>query len=131
MRDVPLDVDVDQLVLGGWDAERAEATFEEYEMKTVWQRLAELIDAGALGAPARRQRHPHDRAWPAAAAAAADAEPAPAPLEVRDVALPTNATEAAKQLGELGQGRLAVAGRWNGLPGAQRPGRAARPGHRG
>ncbi|HEY6472253.1 MAG TPA: DNA polymerase I, partial [Acidimicrobiales bacterium] len=111
VRDVPLDVDVDQLALGGWDAERAEATFEEYEMKTVWQRLAELIDACALGAPAA------GTATRTANAAAADEEPAPAPLEVRDVALPTNATEAAKQLGELGQARLAVAGRWNGLPG--------------
>ncbi|HEX4161461.1 MAG TPA: 5'-3' exonuclease H3TH domain-containing protein, partial [Acidimicrobiales bacterium] len=51
VRDVPLDVDVGQLELGGWDPARAEATFEEYEMKTVWQRLVELLDAGALGEP--------------------------------------------------------------------------------
>ena len=114
VRDVPLDVEVDQLELGGWNAERAEATFEEYEMKTVWQRLAELIDAGALGAPVAGSV---PRTSQASKADAAAAEDAPAPLEVRDVALPTNATEAAKQLGELGPGTLAVAGRWNGLPG--------------
>jgi DNA polymerase I len=112
VRDVPLDVDVDQLELGGWDPARAEATFEEYEMKTVWQRLVELLDAGALGEPLAGSA-PRSRVD---AATAGDEEPAPA-LEVRDVALPTTAADAAKQLGELGQGRLAVAGRWDGLPG--------------
>ena len=112
VRDVPLTVDVSQLELGGWDVERAEATFELYEMKTVWQRLAELVDAGALGEPAAGSA-PRVRTSKEVAAT----EPPPAPLEVRDVALPANATEAAKQLGELGQGKLAVAGRWNGLPG--------------
>ena len=112
VRDVPLDVDVGQLELGGWDPARAEATFEEYEMKTVWQRLVELLDAGALDAPLAGSA-PRSRVD---AATAGDDEPAPA-LEVRDVALPVSAGEAAKQLGELGQGRLAVAGRWNGLPG--------------
>ncbi|HXB38679.1 MAG TPA: DNA polymerase I, partial [Acidimicrobiales bacterium] len=113
VRDVPLDVDVGQLELGGWDPARAEATFEEYEMKTVWQRLVELLDAGALGEPLAGTV-PRSRVE---AATAGDEEPAPAPLEVRDVALPTTAAEAAKQLGELGQGQLAVAGRWNGMPG--------------
>jgi DNA polymerase I len=113
VRDVPLDVDVGQLELGGWDPARAEATFEEYEMKTVWQRLVELLDAGALGEPLAGSV-PRSRVD---AATAGDAEPAPGPLEVRDVALPTTAAEAAKQLGELGTGTLAVAGRWNGLPG--------------
>ena len=113
VRDVPLDVDVGQLELGGWDPARAEATFEEYEMKTVWQRLVELLDAGALGEPLAGTA-PRSRVE---AATAHDAGPAPAPLEVRDIALPANAAEAAKQLGELGAGKLAVAGRWNGLPG--------------
>ncbi|HUE07260.1 MAG TPA: DNA polymerase I [Acidimicrobiales bacterium] len=113
VRDVPLDVDVGQLELGGWDPARAEATFEEYEMKTVWQRLVELLDAGALGEPLAGAA-PRTRVD---AATAGDEEPAPAPLELRDVALPTTAAEAAKQLAELGTGRLAVAGRWNGLPG--------------
>jgi DNA polymerase-1 len=112
VRDVPLDVEVERLELGGWDPARAEATFEEYEMKTVWQRLVELLDAGALGEPLAGSA-PRSRVD---AATAGDEEPAPS-LEVRDVALPTTAAEAAKQLGELGKGKLAVAGRWNGLPG--------------
>jgi DNA polymerase-1 len=113
VRDVPLDVDLGRLELGGWDPARAEATFEEYEMKTVWQRLVELLDAGALGEPLAGTA-PRSRVE---AATAGDAEPAPGPLEVRDVALPASAAEAAKQLGELGTGQLAVAGRWNGMPG--------------
>ena len=56
VRDVPLDVDVDHLTLGGWDRATAEATFERYEMKTVWQRMEELLDAGALGEPAAGAR---------------------------------------------------------------------------
>ncbi|HWF16838.1 MAG TPA: DNA polymerase I [Acidimicrobiales bacterium] len=117
--DVPLDVDVSQLELGGWDAARAEATFEQYEMRTVWQRLAELVDAGALGEPLTGSvpRPGLRAAGENAAAGHADAPPDQAPLELRDVALPTTPAEAAKQLGELGGGRLAVAGRWNGLPG--------------
>ena len=50
--DVPLELDVAHIELGGWDRATAEATFERYEMKTVWQRLEELLDAGALGEPA-------------------------------------------------------------------------------
>ena len=68
VRDVPLDVDPSQLQLGGWDRATAEATFERYEMKTVWQRLVELLDAGALGnaAPGSARRPPargRPRAW--------------------------------------------------------------------
>ena len=111
---MPLDVDVADLQLGGWDPAVAEATFERYEMKTVWQRLVELLDAGALGVPAGGST--------AAVAAGAGAvvveeDPAEPPFELREVALPTNATEAAKHLGELGSGRVALAGRWNGMPG--------------
>ena len=51
VRDVPLDVDITDLSLGGWSRATATATFEKYEMKTVWDRLAELVDAGALGVP--------------------------------------------------------------------------------
>ena len=62
VRDVPLAVSVDQLTLGGWDRGTAEETFDRYEMKTVWQRMEELLDAGALGEPAegsaRARRRP-------------------------------------------------------------------------
>ncbi len=119
--DVPLGVHATQLALGGWDRAVAETTFEHYEMKTVWQRLAELLDAGALGEPA-----PGSRPGPAApaqgqhvATALGSSAPeggAPA-FELRDVALPATASEVTKHLGELGTGCLALAVRWNGMPG--------------
>src|ERR1700683_3440635 len=44
VRDVPLGVNVTDLTLGAWDRATAEATFERFEMKTVWNRLEELLD---------------------------------------------------------------------------------------
>jgi DNA polymerase-1 len=122
VRDVPLDVDVDHLTLGGWDRATAAATFERYEMKTVWQRMEELLDAGALGEPAagsagRVTKVADDlTAAPAGATGGPTAPAAPA-FELRDVALPTTAAEVAQHLTELGTGRLALAARWNGMPG--------------
>ena len=122
VRDVPLDVDVDHLTLGGWDRATAEATFERYEMKTVWQRMEELLDAGALGEPAAgsagRVPKAADRLAFGPSGATTGPTPAPAPtFELRDVALPTTASEITKHLTELGAGRLALAARWNGMPG--------------
>jgi DNA polymerase I len=52
IRDVPLDVHVDQLVLGGWDLETARATFAEFELRSLWTRYLTLMGEGAFGAPA-------------------------------------------------------------------------------
>jgi DNA polymerase I len=52
VRDVPLDVHVDQLTLGGWDFERAQGTFAEFELASLWSRFSSLMEEGALGAPA-------------------------------------------------------------------------------
>jgi DNA polymerase-1 len=122
VRDVPLDVDVAHLTLGAWDRATAEATFERFEMKTVWNRLVELLDAGALGEPVPGSAGPAAKGAEAAVAAATRGHPVPAeptapPFDLRDVALPTTAAEVTKQLSELGTGRLAVAARWNGMPG--------------
>ncbi len=51
MRDVPLDVHVDQLVLGGWDPEEARRTFAELELRSLWTRLAPLMGEGVFGQP--------------------------------------------------------------------------------
>jgi DNA polymerase-1 len=125
VRDVPLEVDPSQLQLGGWDRATAEATFERYEMKTVWQRLVELLDAGALGnaAPGSAPAGPpSSRSAEGVVADAAAAHPpppeaVPPSFELRDVALPTSAAEVTKQLSELGTGQIAVAARWDGMPG--------------
>ena len=97
-------------------------------MKTVWQRLAELIDAGALGAPRRRQRAAHVAGRQADAAAAEDA---PAPLEVRDVALPHQRDRGGEAARRARPGHARRGRALERPPGAQRPRRAARPGHRG
>ncbi len=115
--DVPLELDVAHIELGGWDRATAEATFERYEMKTVWQRLEELLDAGALGEPAPGSAGPAPKLGVAPAVAAGSDEPAGPALELRDVVLATTAAEATKSIDELGQGRLALAARWNGMPG--------------
>jgi DNA polymerase I len=120
--DVPLDVHIDQLTLGGWDRATAEATFERFEMKTVWSRLEELLDAGSLGEPVPGSAGPSGRGAEAVIAAAASghalpAEPAAPPFDLRDVALPTTAADVTKQLSALGTGRLALAARWDGMPG--------------
>ena len=58
VRDVPLTVHVDQLQLGGWDLKTAEAAFAKYELKTHWQRVEELLAAGALGEAAEGSAAP-------------------------------------------------------------------------
>ena len=123
VRDVPLEVDVAHIDLGGWDRATAEATFERYEMKTVWQRMEELLDAGALGEAVPGSAGPSAKGGTTGVAAASagagtvPAGPAEPALELRDVALPTTAAEVTKSLDELGDGELALAARWNGMPG--------------
>ena len=56
--DVPLLVDVGELTLGGWNLEDAEDVFTRFEMKTVWQRLEELLEEGRLGEPAEGSARP-------------------------------------------------------------------------
>ena len=55
--DVPLDVDVEDLSLGGWDLAQAEATFARYEMKGQWKRIETLLTSGALGEPGQGVPH--------------------------------------------------------------------------
>jgi DNA polymerase-1 len=115
--DVPLNVDVEHLTLGGWDWGNARTTFAHYEMKTVWDRLEELLQAGALGKPVEGSEPPPDDAALGAAARAARDEPAFTPLVLKEIALPTAASDVTKRLDALGAGTLAVAARWTGAPG--------------
>ena len=52
VRDVPLDVHIDQLTLGGWDLEDVRRVFDEFELRSVWTRFTALMEEGALGEPA-------------------------------------------------------------------------------
>ena len=51
VRDVPLDVHVDQLTLGGWNYDEAQAFFERLELRALWARFSSLMSEGALGEP--------------------------------------------------------------------------------
>jgi DNA polymerase-1 len=124
--DVPLDVDVADLTLGGWDLATAEETFTRYEMKTVWQRLEELMAAGFLGEPAEGSARPGGIAGAAVGTRFGDAgagdsgdvanDEVPG-LALGEVVLPSTASDVTKDLDALGKGRKALAARWTGSPG--------------
>jgi DNA polymerase-1 len=141
VRDVPLDVTVDDLRLGGWDLDAARETFATLELKNVWQRVQTLLDDGSFG-PSRSGGARPDGASgsggttsgkkaPAADPSAADGSAPAVPEGLPDVIVtvepldperPTDATEAVAALerlvGELsGDAVLSVAGRWEGTPG--------------
>ena len=46
VRDVPLQVGVDDLGLGRWDAEKVKGVFAELELRSLWQRLAPIVGGG-------------------------------------------------------------------------------------
>jgi DNA polymerase-1 len=126
LRDVPMDVHVDQLTLGGWDRAAAEEVFAKYELKTHWRRIDELMTMGAFGVPAEGS---------AGAGAGAGLLGSPVPLGAeggaedvadgavllilpeREVALPSGPAEVATALETLGKGGTSVAARWSGVPG--------------
>lgn len=49
VRNVPVEVDDVDLIMGGFDRNRLKQLFEELEMKRHWQRLEEMLDAGSFG----------------------------------------------------------------------------------
>ena len=120
--DVPLDVHVDQLTLGGWDRGTAAATFERFEMKTVWGRLEELLDAGSLGEAAPGSAGPSGKGAEAVIAAAASghavpAEPVDPPFDLRDVALPAIGGRRDEAAVRARHRPPRAGARWDGMPG--------------
>ena len=134
VRDVPLTVHVDQLQLGGWDLKTAEAAFAKYELKTHWQRIEELLSAGALGEPAEGSAAPAGSGTVLTKDAKASlaelrsgtggpGEPGE-PGEVRaelvdfgEVRVPITADAAAKDLAALAEGTRSLVARWAGAAG--------------
>jgi DNA polymerase-1 len=124
VRDVPLEVHVDQLELGGWDLAAAEAVFDRYELRTQWRIMREMLESGALGAADPNAAPPPPKPTPAATTTTttttttpAVAPPVPAGPPLGEIALPTTAGEGTKALAALGDGPLSVAARWVGTPG--------------
>ena len=50
VRTVPVDVDLDDLVMGGWDMEEVRRLFTFLEFRTLWDRLLEAVGDGEKGA---------------------------------------------------------------------------------
>ncbi len=121
VRDVPLDVHVDQLTLGGWDAETARVTFADLELRTVWPRVASLMADGLLGTPASGSG-PID---PGAGAADGErpAMPTPQWFDAPEWVTPADPAAAVEALSVLfeaaraGTGNVALAAGWSGDPG--------------
>ena len=113
VRDVPLEVDVDHLTLGGWDMATLEAAFARYELKGHWGRIQDLLKTGAFGESAAGGDV-------MTAAAVGDRAPnlnaAPA-ISLGTVTVAATADAAVKGLGALAPGDIAVACRWAGTPG--------------
>jgi DNA polymerase I len=121
VRDVPLDVDVSELQLGGWDHAVAAAVFARYELKTQWVRIDDLLQSGALGEPAGGRTAPlKTEDAPAVDARAVDddsVDDRPVAAPESEVRVPTTADQAVSDLGTLGEGEVSVAARWLGVPG--------------
>jgi DNA polymerase I len=122
VRDVPLDVHIDQLVLGGWDLEVAHQAFAELELRQLWARLTTLMSEGAFGEPAPGSARPAG----AAAAAGPTGDPTgdqPSWLSRPEASVPLDAPGAAKEVAGLvavaREASVAVAlhARWTGDPG--------------
>src|SRR5437660_1109685 len=94
IRTVPIECEVDDLKMGGWDQDEVRKLFNFLEFRTLWDRLLEAT--AGVGDPT-------------SATEAGEA------LEVETLRLPT-AEEAIKALGDV-TGMVALAGSWHGLPG--------------
>ncbi len=112
VREVPLEVSVDDLVLGGWDLDAARTCFDRYELKSTWDRVVPLLRDGTFGPPATGSATPTDVAdgaegdraepdteetIPAAPGAVGPVEAAPAP----QATVPESSAAAAQLLAEL------------------------------
>jgi DNA polymerase-1 len=144
VRDVALDVTVDELRLGGWDLDTVKDVFERYELRTVWRRTVPLLAEGRFGPPAEGSALPATATAPAspassgrgsaAAAASATAVEVEVHVEVAEkveAVVPEDPGTAVAALGALAAafagrraarepqdaGVLVAVGSWEGLPG--------------
>ena len=131
VRDVPMGVTVDELTLGGWDLETVRSVFEEYELRTLWQRIVPLLAEGLFGEPAPGSARPVADELPTRGAAepiAAVATELPAieitAVEAIEPVVAATAEEALSAIGTLsarwtaaGTELLGLTARWEGLPG--------------
>jgi DNA polymerase-1 len=68
VRDVPIECDVDDLHMGGWDRDEVRKLFNFLEFRTLWDRLLEAVGSEGAGAGAETVTAPFEvdvRRWPA------------------------------------------------------------------
>jgi DNA polymerase-1 len=119
VRDVPLDVDVDHLRLGGWDHEEARKAFASLEMKGAWTRFESAMKSGLFGVPV------DGGSAGGGADEAAPTEPLDQPvwLESPVCAVPSDVDQACSDLVALfgsvraSTGNVTLAPLWEGDPG--------------
>jgi DNA polymerase-1 len=119
VRDVPLDVDIDHLQLGGWDHEKARTAFAALEMKGAWTRFESAMKSGLFGVPAEGGSPKGKAVEPPSAGPLV----LPTWLESPICAVPSDVDEACSDLVALfdsvraGTGSVALAPLWEGEPG--------------
>jgi DNA polymerase-1 len=130
VRDVPLDVRVEDLSLGGWDLETARTCFSDLELKSTWDRVVPLLQDGTLGPPAPGSASAGPGVEVVTTDVAADdavfadisvvVQPVDA-IPPPEAEMPDTADEAARLLGALvagaGEGPIGIAGVSQGLAG--------------
>ena len=128
IRDVPLDVHVDQLVLGGWDYEEAREVFARFELRSLWTRFSGLMGEGAFGEPAPGSSGPSPTPGTAGTTNSELVPEGPAGnqpdwLSHPDTVQPLDAAAAVGAIAGLvadvrsGTGVVALHARWSGDPG--------------
>jgi DNA polymerase-1 len=124
VRDVPLDVHVDQLTLGGWDPEVAREAFAQLELRSLWNRFEVLMQDGSLGQPSAGASMPTLGSDGGAGVAIQSPSAGPPPwLVTPTVVVPATASAASQAVADVfeqaraGTGNVALFAQWSGDPG--------------
>src|SRR5674476_1323714 len=123
IRNVPLEISVDELELGGWDTEVARAMFAELELRTIWTRFQTVMNDGLLGPPLAGGSAGAEVVGQKPGGGAGPVEDQPAWLVAPDLMVPDDAASAVVGLDAIvtlarsGTGNLALFAQWTGDPG--------------
>jgi DNA polymerase-1 len=123
IRNVPLEISVDELELGGWDTEVARAMFAELELRTIWTRFQTVMNDGLLGPALAGGSAGDEVVGQKPGGGAGPVEDQPAWLVAPDVIVPDDAASAVVGLDGIitgarsGTGSLALFAQWTGDPG--------------
>ncbi len=82
-RDVPVEVDPTDAVLGGWDLEELRRLFDFLEFRTLWDRFLEATDHGERGGPSETRHRGPARDRPRGADGSDRRHPTPHRLDIR------------------------------------------------